>query len=153
MCILQSLHPGRGVGAVCSLNNHTETPRLVFRCPAGRGMEKLRTSPTGSAMGKQIYSNSNRDRDRRPCPSRSSTSRLQRLRIQPETCRDLKTCHVPLSPDLIRSKCRRQPPGGRFLSLRSNFKLKMSSAPFLAQDGDSSCRCHWLKLLYFMVFT
>lgn len=61
-----------GGGGGCSLNKRTETPRLVFRCPAGRGMEGLRTSPTGSTMGTQIYSNSNRDRERRPCPLSSS---------------------------------------------------------------------------------
>lgn len=52
-------------GAECVLSNtRTETPRLVFRCPAGRGMEGLCKSPTSNTIGKQIYSNSKRDKER-----------------------------------------------------------------------------------------
>lgn len=55
------------------------------------------------------------------------------LRVQAETWKDLKTCHVPLSPDLTRSK----PRGGGF-QLQGKFQTENILNSI---SGVPSCHC------------
>lgn len=59
LCRYSLLQRERERGRVCSHTHRRERARLVFRCPVGRGMTRLHTSPTARTIGAQIYNISN----------------------------------------------------------------------------------------------